>query len=503
MSIVVGRVTAGKPQTLSIQMDESPKYRYLWFKGSIVLGIVLGLVLLFQTVYTYNYVARGMVRLEAKREADRKLQALIRGSRPAGNRDTKTLHPLMDELIKEAPQQIAWMRVLNMSGKPLVESGKTAGAPSYGPDTLDKIVEDRERLPEVRQTASGPVLVTLNPLFVGLPPSGKGLARTMPGVGIVEIAIYLNGVSTRFGSLRQNLIVGCSAAFALLAAVIVIGIRFRNYLRGKQYEEQLAMARRVQFDLLPPGKLLTRDLEFAAQCVPAWQVGGDFYDAFETDDHQIGLMLGDVSGKGLSAALLMGVVQGAVHASSATGSAANHEQSAERLNQLLCVKTARERFVSLVWCYFDPVASVLAYINAGHLPALLVRRKANGKFEVERLDEGGPVLGVLPGATYRQSQIPVLPGDLLVVFSDGILEATNSADEEFGEERILAEVEKNWIGSPTEICDSVLAKVRAFLGKELPHDDQTLMIVRLQGVADRTGEPQFRPTETVLPLVRT
>jgi sigma-B regulation protein RsbU (phosphoserine phosphatase) len=324
----------------------------------------------------------------------------------------------------------------------------------------------------------------------------------MPGVGIVEIAIYLSGVSTRFGPLRQNLIVGCSAAFALLAAVIVIGFRFRNYLRGKQVEEQLAMARLVQFDLLPPGKLLTRDLEFAAQCVPAWQVGGDFYDAFETDDHQIALILGDVSGKGLSAALLMGVVQGSVHAANATGSAANHEQSAERLNQLLCSKTARERFVSLVWCYFDPVASVLAYINAGHLPALLVRRDGSGGFEIERLDEGGPVLGVLPGATYRQSRLNVLPGDLLIVYSDGILEATNALDEEFGEERILGAVEENWAGSPTEIRDAVLAKVRVFLGKELPHDDQTLMVVRLQGVAKRSGEVDYRPSETVLPLMQ-
>src|ERR1019366_9045015 len=277
-----------------------------------------------------------MVKLEAKREADRKLQALIRLTRPAGNRDIATLHPLMDELVKEAPQQIAWIRVLDMTGKEIVRSGRTLAAPLYAQDTLDKIVEDRERIPPVFQTNSGPVLVTLNPLFVGLPQTGnaRGLTKTMPGVGGVEIAIYVGGVSTRFGPLRRNLIVGVSAGFALLASVIVIGFRFRKYLRGKQVEEQLAMARLVQFDLLPAGSLLTRDLEFAAQCVPAWQVGGDFYDAFETDDHQIALILGDVSGKGLSAALLMGVVQGSVHASNSTGPSVNHEQSADRLNQI-------------------------------------------------------------------------------------------------------------------------------------------------------------------------
>ena len=470
-------------------MDDSVKSRYFWFKASIAVGAALGLVLLFQTLLTYRYVANQMVRLEAKREADRRLQALIRGARIAGDRNVTTLHPLMDELVKEAPQQIAWMRILDMSGRVVSASGRAAGATAYVPAALDKIVEDRERLPENLETPSGTVLVTLNPLFIGLPPSsGSALARAMPGVGLIEIAIYLKGVSTPFGPLRRNLIVGCSAALALLAAVIVIAVRFRKYLRGKQVEEQLAMARLVQFDLLPPGTLLTRDLEFAAQCVPAWQVGGDFYDAFETGDHQVGLVLGDVSGKGLSAALLMGVVQGAVHASNATGAPSNHEQSAERLNHLLCMKTARERFVSLFWCYFDPVHSSLSYINAGHLPPLLVRRGDAGEFDVQRLDQGGPVLGIVPGATYHQTQTAVRPGDLLVVFSDGILEATNAFDEEFGEGRILAGIEENWKGSPEEIRDAILERVRVFLGKEAAHDDQTLMVVRLQAVAESAVE---------------
>jgi serine phosphatase RsbU (regulator of sigma subunit) len=479
-------------------MDEKPKHGYFWFKASIVLGVVLGLVLLFQTVWTYRFVAGSMVRIEAKRESDRKLQAIIRGTRPSDKRDTATLLVVMDELVKEAPQQIAWMRVLDMKGNEIVKAGKAGPTPIYAPDSLDKIAEDRDRNPPIWQTPSGPVLVTLNPLYVGLPSTGHGLSKTMPGVGIVEIGIYLNGVSARFGPLRQNLIVGVSAACALLAAVIIIAFRFRKYLRGKQVEEQLAMARLVQFDLLPPGQLVTPNLEFAAQCVPAWQVGGDFYDAFETDDHQTALILGDVSGKGLSAALLMGVVQGAVHAINTT-SAAAHEQGAERLNQLLCMKTARERFVSLVWCYFDPIESTLGYINAGHLAPLLVRRADGSGFEVEHLTEGGPVLGVLPGAAYKQARLRVQPDDLLIVFSDGVLEAANAEDEEFGEERILATVQQNWNRSSLEIRDAILSNVREFLGKELPHDDQTLMVVRLHPSLKQETAP-YRSVDTVQPL---
>jgi len=462
-------------------MDGRSRPRYLLFKASIAFGLLLGILLLGQTVLTYRWVRTGMVRSEAKREADRRVQALIASSRLAGIRDSSVFSPVIDDLVKGSPQQFAWVRVLKMDGSTIALSGKTAGAPSYTSGMLSKLMLDRERQPVVVKTPSGPVLISLNTVRIGVPP-GPAPGRPIT-VGVMEIGVYLDGVSTRFGTLRENLILGCSAAFALLAAVFVIGLRFRHYLRGVQVEEQMAMARRVQFDLLPPGSLLTRDLEFAGKCVPTWQVGGDFYDAFETEDHQIALVLGDVSGKGLAAALLIGIVQGVVRASNGTGSAFSHEQSTERLNHLLCMKTARERFVSLFWGYFDPLRSVLSYINAGHLPPLLMRQTAAGEIETHRLNEGGgPVLGLLPGASYTQVGVQVLPGDLLVVFSDGIVEAENSLEQEFGEERILSAIRESWTGSPTEIRDFILTSVRQFLGKELPQDDQTLMVVRLQHV---------------------
>ena len=147
------------------------------------------------------------------------------------------------------------------------------------------------------------------------------------------------------------------------------------------------------------------------------------------------------------------------------------------------MKTARERFVSLFWCYLNPEGTCLSYINAGHLPALLVRERF-GRADVWRLEQGGgPVLGVLPGATYKQAEVDIEPGDLLVVFSDGVSEATNAAGGEFGEEGIIESVKHVWQKSAGGVCDGVLADVRKFLGDELPHDDQTLMVVRLVRVA--------------------
>jgi sigma-B regulation protein RsbU (phosphoserine phosphatase) len=308
---------------------------------------------------------------------------------------------------------------------------------------------------------------------------------------MLELAIYLDSVSVSFGLLRQHVVVGCLAAVALLAAMAVIGLRFGHYMRGKQFEQQLDLARRVQNDLLPSGSPVGERLDFAANCLQASQVGGDFYDVFEVEDGQAALVLGDVSGKGMSAALLMGVIHGAVRSSAWTDSSYSHEESLSRLNRLLCARTSHSRFASLFSCYFDPQTALLRYVNAGHLPPLLVSQTGRTSLEIQRLQEGGPVLGLLPEASYRQGEVTVHPGDLLVMYSDGILEAQGKDENEFGEERVRQVIRENWAKSPTEIRNAILSSVRQFLGGQAPHDDQTLLVVRLQPV--HQAEPrQYR-----------
>lgn len=136
-------------------------------------------------------------------------------------------------------------------------------------------------------------------------------------------------------------------------------------------------------------------------------------------------------------------------------------------------------------------------MNAGHLPPLLVRRGRLGKMEVERLHEGGPVLGLLPFARYSQGEAKVEPGDLLVMYSDGILEAQNERDEEFGEDRILQVICQNQDKAPGEICAAILNSVRGFLGRQTAHDDQTLLVVRLEPVNRRQQIPVFEGARAV------
>ena len=507
-------------------ISQRVKPKFLWFRISIAFGVLLGLLLLAQTLATYHYVSRNLVRQEAGREADRRMQAIARAARQTGSDELAKLTPTLNELVRESPEQLAWIRILGSDGKMVAATDTASMAPTYKPGEIGKMMGNRNRVPAEMDSPSGTVVVVLSPMRFGPPPFARGPAEAVPqapsaaspteqppvapapgaeaagrgetearggrngrvvGRGrrppeIAEIGIYLGGVSTHFGPLQQNLVVGCAASLALLGSMIIIGLRFRAYMLGRHIEEELSVARRVQLDLFPHENSIATNLEFAARCVPAYQVGGDLYDVFDADNGEVAMVLGDVSGKGLPAALLMGVVQGAVRASVGTGAASNHEQAAERLNHLLCMKTARERFVSLFWCYFHRGSGSLRYINAGHLPPLLVRRDGEGSCVI-RLDEGGPVLGLLPGARYQQAMVQVKPGDLLIVFSDGILEAANSKDEEFGELGITDSVERNWHQPPSEMCASLLEDVRKFLGGCLPQDDQTLLVVRLDPAA--------------------
>lgn len=485
-------------------MNRVAKPSYVKLVSTVIVGLLLGLVLLVQTVGTYYYVAGALVRQEAQRDADRTASGLARAVRLSGANDAAHLAPIVSEVLRERPQHVAWIRIVASDGAVLAESGKPTGAP-YTPERPGFAPQNRLTLSEVREAEGGKVLVTAYPLVLSVfaaprAAGSKGASGALLAAPATsEIAIYLEGVSVSFRRLRQNMIIGCSAAIALLASVLIIGLRFPRYLRAKQYEEELELARHVQSDLLPSRNPLSSNLDFAAECLPAWQVGGDLYDVFEPERGRVALVLGDVSGKGLPAALLMALIHGAVRTNDWTSSSSNHEESTERLNRLLCEKTGQERFASLFWCYFDVEKAVLRYINAGHLPPLLIRRNDGAAFEVLRLGEGGMVLGVQPGTRYRQSECVAQAGDLLVIFSDGIPEAANAQEEEFGEERLLHVIEENWEKSSGEICDAILARIRSFLGRQWPQDDQTLMVARLQPIRSDLSAPRSE-TESVTSL---
>ena len=303
---------------------------------------------------------------------------------------------------------------------------------------------------------------------------------------MLEIAIPLKAVAGTFEGLRQNLVVGLVASLALLLALATIALRAPHYFRGKYLENELQLARRVQSDLQPNPASVSPVVDFAATAVAADHVGGDFYDIFEADSGKIAIVLGDVSGKGIPAALLVSVLQGAIRSSTPS----QHECACERINRMLCERTACERFASLFWGIFDPATSTLRYVNAGHAAPMLIRSRNN---TIERLDQGGPVLGVLQHARYSAGMVEVDSSDTLILYSDGINEACNENDQEFGEERIAALAANAKDATPAELCERIMNRVAAFSNTGALADDRTLLIIRFRPAA--TAHQEYNSEE--------
>lgn len=298
-------------------------------------------------------------------------------------------------------------------------------------------------------------------------------------VGFTEMQARLK---ERFGStgrrmpsaapVETNLVVNSAAAFALLGAVGVLGARTRYLRRAQRWEQQLEQGRAVQTALIPASGIEVPNVTVAAEFVPALEVGGDLYDVFPVSGGRVAFSVGDVAGKGLPAALLMGLIHGAVRSNPWYRDAESHEEFAQNLNDLLHGRTAAAKFASLFWGCYDPDRGRLTYISAGHCPGFVLRGS-----EVERLDSSGPVLGVLKQSRYRQMSTELADGDLLVLYSDGVVEATNAAGEEFGEER-LQRVLRDCAGAPAAaVRQAILAEYRRFLGGASPDDDVTLLVL--------------------------
>lgn len=466
--------------------------KYSRFRFRLVLGIgaVVAAALCVQSVRTYLYTDAVLVPQQAEREAERQLGALMAAAHSAGISEPRAFGRVIEHTLESAGERVLWMRVLSAEGELLAQGGKPEGTAKIPAHWWERL-ERHESPGMVASTAQGKAFIAMLPFRTrpGHPPPAGG--QHPPGY-VIEMAIPLKAVAGTFEGLRQNLIVGVTASIALLISLAVIGLRAPHYLRGRYLESELQLARRVQSDLQPKPQPISPQVEFGASAVAADHVGGDFYDIFEADSGKIVVVLGDVSGKGVPAALLVNVLQGAIR--SATVS--RHERACERMNRMLCERTACERFATLFWGVFDPATSTLRYVNAGQAAPMLVR---NGQNRIERLDEGGPVLGMLPSAAYTAGVVAMDACDMLVLYSDGIDEASNQREEEFGEQRLQELIRDTADATPAEVCARIMKQVAAFAGGEVPADDRTLMVVRfpLAGGVARCWESEEMPVEAV------
>jgi phosphoserine phosphatase RsbU/P len=238
----------------------------------------------------------------------------------------------------------------------------------------------------------------------------------------------------------------------------------------ERQEKELETARDIQARLIPAQLPEFNDLRISASWQPAQAVGGDYFDVIKLNDRRVAICIADVVGKGIAAALLMANVQSAVRAFATEN--APPSDICDRLNRVLCNNLAPGKFVTFLYCTVDTRAGTLTYSNAGHCFPLLAR--AAGPVAV--LQENGLVLGVMPESQYIDSVLPLEPKDNLLLFTDGITEATNSEGEEFGEARLRTSLSTLVNSGVDDFPSKLMREVSLFCGGNFA-DDATVVLL--------------------------
>ncbi len=257
----------------------------------------------------------------------------------------------------------------------------------------------------------------------------------------------------------------------LLLFLLVVELRDKLSLKG-----DLEVARQIQFGLLPFEPLQRGGLSVHVTMRPANTVGGDYFDILPLGRERLALAIGDVAGKGMPAALLMALLQGSLQTLITAG--LRGPALMAKLNEHLCAQIPSNRLVTLFLGEIDPATSELSYVNAGHNAPLVLRPDD----ETERLAATGMALGILPEAAFEAARARFAAGDRLVLYTDGITEAADPREVEYGEERLVAFVEAHRRDEPKALLESLIAEVLAHCGAARPGDDMTLLCADRQSV---------------------
>ncbi len=238
---------------------------------------------------------------------------------------------------------------------------------------------------------------------------------------------------------------------------------------------ELGIAREVQARLFPQSMPALGSLDYAGVCVPARAVGGDYYDFLRLGPDRLALVVGDVMGKGIAAALLMANLQANLRSQVAVAPD-EPRRLLQAVNRLFCESSPDSAFASLFFADYHDGTGALRYVNCGHLSAIVLRRDG----ALERLSCTGPVLGIFPELECSLGESRLDPDDLLALYTDGVTEAHDGSDLEFGEERFVAALRRHRGQAPQSLVASLLEEVREFSPHE-QHDDLTLIVARRRG----------------------
>jgi serine phosphatase RsbU (regulator of sigma subunit) len=293
-----------------------------------------------------------------------------------------------------------------------------------------------------------------------------------PSMLLGQEAPVWGAVFTRFEDVDRNsfsLVSYDEVSHAVEAQRRAVAAKLEAERRAAQ---ELEIARQVQARLFPQTLPFIRTLEYAGACIQARQVGGDYYDFLDLGRDRFGVVIGDIAGKGIAAALLMANLQANLRSQCAIAFD-QPERFLASVNQLFYANTTDSAYATLFFAEYDDMSGHLRYANCGHLPALLLRSDDT----VDRLDSTSTVLGLFKQWDCCASDCELRPGDALVLYTDGVTESFNDTGDEFGEQRLIEVLQRNRELCSQALLTSVIDEIRSFSPRE-QHDDVTLIIAK-------------------------
>jgi serine phosphatase RsbU (regulator of sigma subunit) len=355
-------------------------------------------------------------------------------------------------------------------------SGRVVGLAAIGRATNhwftafpDFVVRTEDVLSEGRQVAlTATISGTDTGGFLGQQPTGKRFQLLM-------VMLYRFDEECRIS--QEQRIYDMHGLMLQLASGPIASEATHDYqttLNRARIEQELKLAADIQRALLPGGHHAGMGFDLAAKSVPCRSIGGDFFDYFDLPSGAFGFAVGDVSGKGPPAALLAAELQGILASRASVGTPA---EIVRHVNGLLARRTIEGRFVTMVYGVLSDDGG-LTYSNAGHNHPVLI-----GSQGTRRLTTGGLILGAFKQAEFEEETIQLAPGDVLVVFSDGVTEALNSDGVEFGDEQLLQCVASHHGTAPGVLLDRVLGAVTRFSAEAAQTDDVTALVLRYTGAS--------------------
>jgi sigma-B regulation protein RsbU (phosphoserine phosphatase) len=363
--------------------------------------------------------------------------------------------------------------------------------PSSGVPIYLQLVEQVKHAIRTRALQGGDLLPGVRPLaeeFVISPNAVAKAYRELEHEGVIDLrgadgAQVASTFVERFcGENDRRLVRGAYGPDLMLAELARENSRLTAEIAAEVAERvkrnrELEIAREVQQRLFPQEHHHIAGLDYAGACRPALGVGGDYYDFIPVSETELGIAIGDVSGKGTPAALLMATLRAYLR-----GQPLHHDtdlaEVTAHLNRLVYDSSSASRYATFFYAHYDSSTRLLRYVNAGHNPPFIVKARG-GHEEIVRLAPTGSVIGLILDCSYVQERIVLEPGDCLVAFTDGITESMNAVDEEWGEERLAQVIGANRALPARELVDFILRRANDFVAGAPQHDDMTCVTVRI------------------------